>query len=306
MASASAASLSARRVLPPILALGVVGLLVVEHRHDVGAALDRVSTRALLALAGLHLVALFVRAEAWRVCVVRAGGEMPRRPLHWASGLRFTADTVMPTYIGLFVRVAVLKRMLGARAPSVGQMVAADGIMLVIEGVIVLALLVAVTPAAGLSWWISIVACAGLVAIIALALHLRTRWPHRRFTHILHVLEWTPNSARLTVLLAIVVCLQPVRFVIALHAIGVDADALEGLFAFIATNVFGALPIGPGPSSIGGLATAVHDAGTGRLVATGVLLAGTAVIASVTYVVAAGVERLVHGHLARRRQAMAG
>jgi hypothetical protein len=240
------------------------------------------------------------------MCLVRAGGEMPRRPLHWASSLRFTADTVMPTYIGLFVRVAILRRMLGARAPSVGQMVGADGIMLVIEGVIVLALLVAVTPAAGLSWWISIAAAAGLVAIFALALQLRTRWPHRRFTHILHVLEWTPNTARLTAILAVVVGLQPVRFVIALRAIGVDADALEGVFAFVATNVFGALPIGPGPSSIGGLATAVRDAGTGGLIATGVLLAGTAVIAAVTYVVAASAERLVHDHLARRRQAMAG
>jgi uncharacterized membrane protein YbhN (UPF0104 family) len=276
-----------RPLLVPALAIVAVGVLVGVHGDEVSAALGHVPARDAVALAALHLLALMVRAEAWALCVRRAGGAVPRRELHLSSSLRFAADTIVPTYVGLFVRVALLRRWLGERAPTIGQMVAADGVMLVIEGVIVLGLLIAVTPTVGLSWWWALVGGAALAAGLVLAKHVRRRWAHRSFTSTLENLDFSVQTARLSALLFVVVAVQPVRFAVALHAVKVNASAIESLFAFIATNIFGALPIGPGPSSIAGLATAL-PADTGRLTAAGLLLSATAIVAAGTYSAGAG------------------
>lgn len=293
--AAAGLDLSARRVAPPLVALIALGVLVAFHREEVGRALSRASAADVLALTGLHLLALVLRAQAWGMCVARAGRPVPARELHRASAARFLADTVVPTYVGLFVRVGLLRRWLGPRAPTVAQMVTADGVMLLIEAVMVIGALVAVTPALGIAWWIPVVAVAALVAAYGVALRARARFAHRSFADALGVLELSPAAARLAVVLFVVVALQPVRYAIALRAVGVDADALEALLAFIATNVFGALPIGPGPSSVGGLATALHGAGTGALTAAAVLLAATAILAAASYVLVAGAEAVAGG-----------
>ena len=73
------------------------------------------------------------------------------------------------------------------------------------------------------------------------------------------VLSHAQHRVTLTVMLIFVLTIQPVRFWIALHAVGLDASALESLLAFVTTSVINALPIGPGPASVGATVSRVRQ-----------------------------------------------
>ena len=270
-------------VLATVGATGAVIALVATNASDVGDALSMATVEQVSALVLLHLVALVLRAESWGLCLDAAGAPVERRRLHSSSSLRFLADTTVPTYIGAWVRIAILRRLGGDRAPTIGQMITADGTLLLVEAFITVGLLIACSILAGLSWyWPLLFLALSAVALLAVTA-LRRRFADRAWVRAFDVLSHARHRVTLTVMLIFVLTIQPVRFWIALHAVGLDASALESLLAFVWTSVINALPIGPGPASVGATVSVFGSEGIGAATASGLVLAATAFVAAGAY-----------------------
>jgi uncharacterized membrane protein YbhN (UPF0104 family) len=263
-----------------VIALGVVVALNFE---DVVDGLSQISFWQAFGLVSLHLLALVLRAVAWGLCLDAAGSRVPPRELHATSGPRFLADTVVPTYVGAWVRVGLIKLIMGPRAPTIGQMVSADGVILLVEGGITVVVVVALTFAVGLPWWWSatVIGLAGAGAL--LALWLKSRYADRPFVRTFNVLAQRHTLFALTTLLAVVLVVQPIRFWIAINGVGIDADFIKAVLAFLGTSVIGGLPVGPGPASVGATGVVFSDSELGLIAASGIGLAATAFIAALIY-----------------------
>src|SRR5690242_5562132 len=150
-----------RGIVGPIVGIVVLLIVLWPHLDDILDAARLVSTRAAVSLAVLQLIALLLRAEAWGRCVRAAGAPIDRRLLHSSSSLRFLADTIVPTYVGAWVRIGLVKRFDRARSaqpgaspsPTIGQMFTADGLMLLVEAFLTIGLIVAAVFTSSLEWW---------------------------------------------------------------------------------------------------------------------------------------------------------
>lgn len=290
----------ARTVLPPLIAFGVLGAVLWPHAGEMWDSAKLVSWEAGVALVALHLIALILRAEAWEMCVRAAGSPVGRRDLHASSAFRFLADTIVPTYVGAWVRVAILKKLDAERAPTVGQMVTADVILLLVEAGITLVLITVAVGNSSVDAWLIPVFAGALVAVAGVGWALRHRVAERPFARTFLVLRGRGRPVRLTALLAAVLLLQPVRFWLALEAVGLDPSAVEALVTFLITSVYSVLPIGPGPSSIGAATTVFGRDNLAQAGAGGLILASTAVVAAGIYSVYGGIA------LARRARETGG
>jgi len=264
-------------------ATAAVVALVASHATEVGRALALATFEQVAALIVLHLIALVLRAEAWGLCLDAAGAPVERRRLHATSSLRFLADTTVPTYLGAWVRIAILRRLGGDKAPTIGQMITADGTLLLVEAFITVGLLIACSMLAGLSWyWPLLFAALSAVALLGVTA-LRRRFEGRAWVRAFDVLSHSRRRVMLTVLLVFVLTVQPIRFWIALHAVGLDANALQSLLTFIWTSIISGLPIGPGPASVGATVSVFDHEGVGAATASGLVLAGSAFVAAGLY-----------------------
>lgn len=271
-----------------IAALAAVGLgvLVAFNFQEVVDGLSQLSAFEVFALVGLHLLALVLRAMAWGLCLDAAGRRVPPRELHVTSGPRFLADTVVPTYAGAFVRIGLIRMIMGARAPTIGQMVTADGVILLVEGALTVVAVLALTLTVGLPWWWSAVVIGATVTGALLARGLKRRYESREFVRALDVLLARRTLAVLTGLLTIVLVVQPLRFWIMINAVGIDADLIEAVLAFLATSLIGGLPVGPGPASVGATGVVFSGEELGLIAASGIGLAATAFVAALIYTLA--------------------
>jgi len=273
--------------------------LVASNATEVGEALSLATFEQIAALVVLHLLALVLRAEAWGLCLTAAGAPIERRRLHSTSSLRFLADTTVPTYVGAWVRIAILRRLGGSKAPTIGQMITADATLLLVEAFITVGLLVACSMLAGLSWyWPLLFAGLAAVALVGVTT-LRRRFEGRAWVRAFDVLSHSRHRVTLTALLVVVLTIQPIRFWIALHAVGLDANALESLLTFVWTSVINALPVGPGPASVGATVSVFGRDGVGAAAASGLVLAASAFVAAGAYSIWGAVA------LARERRAQA-
>ena len=267
-----------------VLALGVV---VAFNANDVAEGLTQISVLEATGLVGLHLLALVLRAVAWGLCLDGAGSRVPPRELHATSAPRFLADTVVPTYLGAWVRIALVRMIMGKRAPTIGQMITADGVILLVEAGITVVAVVALTLGVGLPWWWSAVVIGIAVGGSLLVRWLKRRYEDRPFVRTFDVLARRHTLAGLTALLTIVLVVQPVRFWISINGVGIDASFIEAVLAFLATSVIGGLPVGPGPASVGATGVVFSDAELGLIAASGIGLAATAFVAAAIYSVVA-------------------
>lgn len=264
-------------------ATAAVVALVASNATEVGDALALATFEQVAALVILHLVALVLRAEAWGLCLTAAGSPIERRRLHATSSLRFLADTTVPTYVGAWVRIAILRRLGGVKAPTIGQMVTADGTLLLVEAFITVGLLVACCVLAGLSWYWPLLFAALSAAALLAVMALRSRFADRAWVRAFDVLSHSRHRVTLTVMLVFVLTIQPVRFWIALQAVGIDANALESLLTFVWTSIINALPVGPGPASVGATVSVFGRDGVGAAAASGLVLAASAFVAAGAY-----------------------
>jgi uncharacterized membrane protein YbhN (UPF0104 family) len=265
------------------IAVITLGVIVALNFEDVVDGLSQISFAEAFGLVSLHLLALVLRAIAWGMCLDAAGRHVPQRELHATSGPRFLADTVVPTYVGAWVRIGLLKLIMGTRSPTIGQMISADGVILLVEGAITVVVVVALTFAVGLPWWWSatVIGLAGAGALVAL--WLKQRYADRPFVRTFNVLAKRHTLFALTGLLVIVLVAQPIRFWIVINGVGIDADFVEAVLAFLATSVIGGLPVGPGPASVGATGVVFSGEELGLIAASGIGLAATAFVAALIY-----------------------
>lgn len=263
----------------------IVGLAVVlwHHWDEVGRAIETVSLVSFLAITALQVVAYLMRTQAFGMCVRAAGAHTPTGALHGASASTFLANTVVPMYVGGLVRVAMLRRLAGKEGPTVGQMVTADGVSLFLEAVITVALIVVACTQLDVAWWWPVALGAVCVAAGWGVWQARRRLAHREWVKALNVFDDRMKLVVLTVLLAAVIGVQPIRFYVVLHAVGVDVSMLEAVLAFVITSAGAILPVGPGPASVGGVAAVLGHEGLAEAAASGVVLAASAVLAAAVY-----------------------
>ncbi|MDQ3728685.1 MAG: lysylphosphatidylglycerol synthase domain-containing protein [Actinomycetota bacterium] len=260
-----------------------LGVAVALNFSEVVDGLSRVSVLEIFALVALHLLALVLRALAWGLCLDAAGRRVPPRELHVTSGPRFLADTVVPTYAGAFVRIGLVRMIMGSRAPTVGQMVTADAVILLVEAGITVVAVLGLTLTVGLPWWWSALVIGIAGGGVVLVRLLKRRFSDRPFVRAFDVLAARHTLAALTALLAIVLVVQPIRFWIVINGVGIDADFIKAVLAFLATSVIGGLPVGPGPASVGATGVVFSGEELGRIAASGIGLAATAFVAASIY-----------------------
>jgi uncharacterized membrane protein YbhN (UPF0104 family) len=285
-------------VVGPIMAVAILVVALWSKGDEIKEAWELLSLKALAALALLHLLALVLRAEAWGRCVDAAGAPIDGKLLHSSSSLRFLADTIVPTYIGAWVRIGLVRRYDAPRAeqpgatptPTIGQMFTADALMLIVEAVLTVGLVTLAVLTSSLEWW-----WIGVFAVAVFLLLLLVRWFFRRykdreFAKTAKVLQNSGERYRLAALLAVVLTVQPIRFYIAFKALGLDPSMSDALLAFLLTTVFNALPIGPGPSSIAASAALFGGDGIGGATMAGIALLGSAIVAALIYSVYGAIE----------------
>lgn len=298
-----------RGVLGPLIAIGVVIALLWPHFDEIGEAWELISVKALVSLVVLHLIALLLRAEAWGRCIDAAGAPIERTLLHSSSSLRFLADTVVPTYIGAWVRIGLVRKYDAPRAaepgatptPTIGQMFTADGLMLLVEAVLTVGLVIAAVLTSSLAWWWIFVLGAGVAVLVLIVRWVFIRFKDREFAQTAKVLQHSGERYRLAALLAVVLTLQPVRYYIAFKALGLDPSMSDALLAFLLTTVFNALPIGPGPSSIAASTALFAGAGSGVTAAAGLVLLASAIVAAALYSIYGAYDLVVRTRAERAR-----
>lgn len=280
-----------RGVLGPLIAVCVLVALLWPHFDEIREAWKLISIKAAAALVVLHLIALLLRAEAWGRCIDAAGAPIEKSLLHSSSSLRFLADTVVPTYIGAWVRIWLVKRYDAPRAakpdatptPTIGQMFTADGLMLLVEAVITIGLIIAAVLTSSLQWWWVFVFSAAVGLLLLIVRWIFIRYKDREFAQTARVLQHSGQRYKLAALLTIVLTLQPIRYYIAFKALGLDPTMSDALLAFLLTTVFNALPIGPGPSSIAASAALFADDAVAVTASAGLVLLATAIVAAAVY-----------------------
>jgi uncharacterized membrane protein YbhN (UPF0104 family) len=296
-------------IVGPIVAIAVLVVVLSSRADEISEAWELISTRALIALVLLHLIALLLRAEAWGRCVAAAGAPVEPSLLHSSSSLRFLADTIVPTYIGAWVRIGLVRHYDADRAavpgatptPTIGQMFTADGLTILVEAVLTIGLVVLAVITSSLEWWWIVVTGVAVLVLVLIARLFFQRYSHREFAKTARVLQESNERFRLAALLAVVLTLQPVRFYIAFKALGLDPTMSDALLAFLLTTVFNALPIGPGPSSIAASAALFAGQGIERAALAGIVLLGTAIVAALIYSVYGAIELAGRSRRMRKR-----
>ncbi|MEA2478803.1 MAG: hypothetical protein QOJ07_725, partial [Thermoleophilaceae bacterium] len=141
------------------------------------------------------------------------------------------------------------------------------------------------------------------IAVLALggAMIVRRRFADRPFVRVFDVLSHARHRVTLTLLLIVVLTIQPLRFFISLRAVGLDANALDSLLTFVTTSVINALPVGPGPASVGATVSVFGRDGVGAATASGLVLAASAFVAAGLYSVWGVGDLLRHRRAERSR-----
>src|SRR6478735_7493896 len=121
-------SLKNSRVLRVALAVGVAAAIVYalwDKRHDFATAFEEAPLGVLAAAVGLQIVALLTRTEAWRICVLAAGGTIGRRRLYRASSMGYVGSLVN-AQLGTAARIAALRRTAPEDSPRIAPLLTAE------------------------------------------------------------------------------------------------------------------------------------------------------------------------------------
>lgn len=263
------------------LALALLALLCRSRQDELRRALELVPAGALLALGGMHLATLAIRSEAWRITLAAVDGRvLPRRAVHSANAGAFLAGS-LESHSALPVRVVLLRRLAGRRAPRADQILVSDAPIFLLEVCVTALVLCAATPYA--------LALLGLAAgALAVGRHASGRL-HLPTLRGLGVLR---DRRRLGALIGCVTAISALglgRVAVALAACGVAVTPERVGIAFTAGGAYALLPVGPGAPT----AAAVTAAGTGGgPLAAGLILAATSIGAVLVYALAVAVATL--------------
>jgi hypothetical protein len=272
--------------------IGAAAILVAilwGKRDQFSTAVSSASIGVLLAAAGLQLVALLARSEAWHISIGEAGGTVERRVLYRASSMGYVGSLVN-AQVGTAARITALRRSSPDESPPVPTLIAAEFPILAVEATLAALTSFTLVVPLGLPWWLPIICVAVFLGLSAGLRHLAFR-EGRMLWSGLAVLRSLQGGGRLVAFVLIAVFAQITRNWMLLHAVGVDASFLDAIAVLIAMVALTQLPIGP---STGAAATVLilGQDGVAAVAAAGVLSTATGIVGGLTFAAWAGADRL--------------
>jgi hypothetical protein len=271
-----------RCCLTALLAAAVIGGMLValaSHRRAFVDALDDAAFGTLLLAAALHLGSVVARSEAWTVSVHAAGGTLGRRGSYQIASLGFAANVLSPS-LGTAVRIWALRTKARDRAPSATALVAAEVPVLSIQALATAVMSVSLVGPLGAPWWTPLVALTAACGLFLILGRVARRgdgaWRG------LAALRAGRARWRIGASLAFIAACETTRNLLVLHAVGLDAGAMDAMALLVCAGLLGTLPIGPGTSA-GAAMLIFGAAGIGPAAAAGVLLTATGFAADLGY-----------------------
>jgi uncharacterized membrane protein YbhN (UPF0104 family) len=271
-----------RRAATALVAAGLLVAIVamlVHHGPQFADAVRRVSLTALLIAAGLHVVTIVARSEAWTVSLRAAGGRLERRSIYQVASLGFAAN-MLSTALGTAVRIWALRRKAADQVPSAPALVAAEAPIVALQLVVTAIMSASLIGPLDAPWWIAPTMLVVAIAVVALLARLagRAEGPWQGLT----ALRSPRACLRILGGVVVISVCETARNLVLLRAVGLPASPLDAMALLVGAGVVGVLPIGPG--STAGAAMLIFGAsGVGPAAAAGVLLTATGFAADVAY-----------------------
>jgi uncharacterized membrane protein YbhN (UPF0104 family) len=283
------------------LAVGVALAIALTGKSATFTSALHAAPLWLLGLAaGLQLLALLARTEAWHACVHATGAAVSRRRLYRASSVG-SVTSVVNGQLGVAARIATLRRTCPRDSPHVPALLAAELPILATEGALAALTSFTLVGPLGLPWWLPLVwlaAMAGIgVGLCALA-RARQRGPWTG----LAVLRSLDGRSRVVALVLVAVLAQIARNWLVLRYTGISVSLFDSIAVLIAMVTISQLPLGPG---VGAAATVLilGTHGVATVAAAGVLLTATGTVGALAFALWAGVDWLGDGRMLERLRA---
>jgi uncharacterized membrane protein YbhN (UPF0104 family) len=263
-----------------LAAVGVLTVLLAGQSAQFGAALGAAPLWVLGLAAGLQLVALVARSEAWHVCVDATGKTVARRRLYRAASVGYLA-VLVNGQLGVAARIAALRRSNPESAPRVPALVAAEVPILTVEALLAAVFAFTLVGPLGLPWWLPLLAF-GAIALLTAGLCRLARRRRRGLWSGLAVLRSLDGRKRIVGLVLIAVVAQIARNWLMLGATGTPVSLLDAIAVLIAMCTLSQLPFGPG---VGTAATVLilGSHGVATVAAAGVLLTATGTLGALCF-----------------------
>jgi uncharacterized membrane protein YbhN (UPF0104 family) len=273
-----------------LAATAVLVYLLADRRDEFGTALTAAPVWLLACATVLQLLALVARTEAWRICVVAAGGTVGRRCLFRAASTGYIGSQ-LNSQIGTAVRIGALRRAAPDNCPRVPALIAAEMPILTIEAALAALTSFTLVGPLGLPWWLPLVFLAAAGLLVAALRTFAGRW-RDGFWSGLAVLRSLHGRNSVVALVLVAVLAQIARNWLMLHAVGVDASLFDATAVLIAMVTLSQLPIGP---SVGAAAVVMILGADGAALtaAAGVLLTATGTAGALAYGAWAGLDRVI-------------
>src|SRR3954449_13298086 len=242
----------------------------------------------------LQIVALLTRTEAWRICVLAAGGTIGRRRLYRASSMGYVGSLVN-AQLGTAARIAALRKSAPDESPKIAPLLTAEVPIMVVEGLLAAVASVTLIAPLGLPWWSPLVVLAVALAVSS-GLRSLAVGTGRGLRRGLHVMRSLNGSAMIIGLILVATFAQIARNWLVLHAVGVDVSIFDATAVLIAQVTLAQLPLGP---TTGAASTVLilGPHGVAAVAAAGVLLTVTGTIGGGLFALWALFDRLRFGSL---------
>jgi hypothetical protein len=281
----------------PLALLGVMAYVVAHHSGEISRAWSRTSFWTLAAVTLLALLTLVARSEAAVACLTAMGNRPSRLDIHPASAAAYVVG-MLNHYLASPVRAAVLKRLDRGRAPTIPQMILVDAATYLVEGLLAAALLVVSAGTLRLQWWMPVLAVAGALAALAIALVMRRRFARHPAFRGLEILAHDRHRLVVLMLALLIFAGQIARTLLVLRATGLHPSVLQAAATFVAGGVLSSFLAGPAAGTAAAPLIIFGHNSLGAAAAAGLILSITALLASLLYVVACAPVagwRLRHG-----------
>jgi uncharacterized membrane protein YbhN (UPF0104 family) len=273
----------------------IVVIALWGKRHEFATAIEKAPLWLLACAVALQIVALLTRTEAWRICVLAAGGTIGRRRLYRASSMGYVGSLVN-AQLGAAARIAALRRSAPEESPNVAPLLTAEVPIMVVEGMLAAIASVTLIAPLGLPWWAPLALLAGAL-LVSSGLRSLARGTGRGLRRGLNVMRNLNGSARIIALILVATFAQIARNWLVLYAVGVHVSVFDATAVLIAQVTLAQLPLGP---SNGAASTVLilGPHGVAAVAAGGVLLTVTGTVGGGLFALWALVDRLRYGSLA--------
>ena len=291
---------SVRPALTVLVTLAVVvvfGMALASKSDSFAAALHTTPLGLLGLAAGLQLLALLARTEAWNVCVKAAGATVGRRCLYRAASVGSVAS-VANGQLSVAARIAVLRRSSPEGSPRVPALLGAELPIVVTEAILAALTSFTLVGPLGLPWWVPLI-CVAVTVLLGAGLCTLARKRPRGLCSGLSVLRSLDGRSRVIALVLVAVLAQIARNYLILRSTGVAVSLFDSIAVLIAMVTISQLPLGP---SVGAAATVLilGTHGVATVAAAGVLLTATGTAGALCFAAWAAADWLVQGRLEAR------